>query len=613
MTNNNSYCEEKYLCKVFKIGGNMFEGLIKKTQLNVHSMLRHGSVAVVTLFVVGTLFGIKNVMMVFPIAMTSTVMGRQNFHVKTINKALKIAGVDLAIVLAAHISSLDLYLGIPINFISIFFIMYTIVSPYDLTFYKPFLMLYVFTQYAAVPTEQLSLRLLAVIIGIGIVIIASTIKKPNEKVTLENSITSGLKDIDLQLENILRGSYDKELQNKISKAMRDLAYKIYVTRYRGYLTTNLGKVQFRLFISLEYLNLCLLKVNEKFIKGEINISDVEELKTLTQVILDYNIKKYKVTDIKTKLASYIKKEINFSEITGEEYIEINNINLMKIFENIVTAVEELNNLEYKEINKVYNSWERTDLDKPGVMFKEYFDINTIRFKFALRMSLTMTVALFLGEKLGYYKIIWAIITIMSIMQPYYEETKLKAKERVIGNVLAILITGIVINIADSIWVTVGILVMSLYLLYGFKEYYKISMFAGMASMCIASLEQDINILIFYRVIYVILGVAAIMLINKYVIPYRINEGIDAIAKKIERLKGRLISAAKDVDKDKFMEHEIRDLVIHSTLLSQKLYIRNLQYNYPQVDEFIEKNNLIIIGVAYNTLRYAETKYKKNSQ
>ncbi|HAK44157.1 MAG TPA: hypothetical protein DCM59_17480, partial [Clostridium sp.] len=66
-------------------------------------MLKHGSVAVITLFGVGILFGVKNMMIAFPIALTSKVMGRQNFQVKTFSKAIKIILVDLIIVLTAYL------------------------------------------------------------------------------------------------------------------------------------------------------------------------------------------------------------------------------------------------------------------------------------------------------------------------------------------------------------------------------------------------------------------------------------------------------------------------------------------------------------------------------
>lgn len=589
----------------------MFENLIKKSKLNVHSMIRHGSVAVITLFSVGILFGPKNVMLAFPIALTSTVMGRQNFQVKTMSKALTIIIVDLSIVIVAHISSLNLLLSVPINFISIFLIMYTIASPYDLTFYKPFLMLFIFTQYAAVPTSQLYLRVMAVILGVGIVILASVIKKVNEKSVLGNSVTSALKDINLQFENILNEAYDVKLQEKCSIVMRELAHKIYITRYKEYLTTNLGKIQFKLFISIEYLNLSLKEINEKMINGQLSRREIVELKDILQLILNYKDCKTDLSFIEERLRTFRTLNLKHNQKVNlyESFVEGNIDNLIGVFENILDAIKELNDLSVKQINKVYDKWERSDIDKPIIVFKESFDINSIKFKFALRMALTMTIAILLGASLGYYKVIWAIITIMSIMQPYYEDTIAKTKDRILGNVLAIIVTGVVINLADSQWVTIAILVISLYLLYGFKEYYKISLFAGIASICIASLNENINVLIFYRVLYVIVGVIIVMIINKYVFPYRLRDGIDALVKKIVRLKVQLINDAKEVDKNKFKEHEIRDLVIHSTLLSQKLYLRNLQCNYSEVDEFINENNRVVVGIAYNTLRYSEMKKK----
>ena len=61
----------------------MLKSLIKKYNVNVYSMLKNGTVAVITMFGVWILFGVKNIMIAFPIALTSTVLGRQNFYVKT--------------------------------------------------------------------------------------------------------------------------------------------------------------------------------------------------------------------------------------------------------------------------------------------------------------------------------------------------------------------------------------------------------------------------------------------------------------------------------------------------------------------------------------------------
>lgn len=573
----------------------MIKNIINKSRLNISSMIRHGSVAVSTLLIVSVLFGKENIMLAFPIALTSTVMGRQNFHVKTLSKALRIIFVDIAIVVAAHISSLNLILGIPVNFISIFLIMYTIVSPYDLTFYKPFLMLYVFTQYAAVPTSQLGNRIMAVILGIGIVILASIINKANGKSILGKSVKGALEVISSQLNNITNKNYDEKLQDKCSKMMRDLAYRIYITRYKSYLTTNLGMIQFRLFIAIENFNLSLKNLSCKFEEGNIDTNFIESIKNLVNGIIDYEEGRGNIPCINLDI-------INAINLKDDKEVSTTEKDMIENIETILSSIRELDDLGVDEINKIYDKWERTDIDNPLAMFKEYFSKDSIRFKFAIRMALTMTVALFLGKSLGYYKIIWAIITIMSIMQPYYEDTIEKAKDRILGNVLAIVLTGVLINFVNSDIFTIIVLIISLYLLYGFKEYYKISLFAGMASMCIASLQENINILIFYRIIYVIVGVGLVMLINKYIFPYRLKDGIDALIKKITRLKHNLIHSVKEFNNNNEMEHEIRDTVIHLTLLSQKLYLRNQQCSYPNVDKFIENNNRFIIVLTYNTLK-----------
>ena len=58
----------------------MLDYFVKKYNLNITSMIRNGTVAVITMAGVGVLFGVKNIMIAFPIALTSTVIGRQNFY-----------------------------------------------------------------------------------------------------------------------------------------------------------------------------------------------------------------------------------------------------------------------------------------------------------------------------------------------------------------------------------------------------------------------------------------------------------------------------------------------------------------------------------------------------
>ena len=84
------------------------------------------------------------------------------------------------------------------------------------------------------------------------------------------------------------------------------------------------------------------------------------------------------------------------------------------------------------------------------------------------MAITLTLSLFVGELLGVYKIIWTIITIISAILTYYGDRLKKTKDRVVVNTIAVIFTGVAINIIDNRYVTIIILIASLYLLYGFR-------------------------------------------------------------------------------------------------------------------------------------------------
>lgn len=580
----------------------MFDYFIRKYNINVTSMIRNGTVALITMFGVGVLFGVENIMIAFPIALTSTVIGRQNFYVKPFSRVSRILLLDLLIVLVAFISSLNVWIGIIINFFAIFLIIYIVSSPYDATFYKPFIMLYVFTQYASVSIYELPNRLLSVVFGALAIIIGTYIKRANAKNILGNSINSAFNNIREQLENILSDKFDNKLIENCSKIMMDLVYKVYITRHKNYLTTNLGTIQFKLYLNIEYLNLNLKKLYKEYNSNKISKEQLLDLLSLIDLILCYLKEENNFNNIIYKNEFIIEKYKNDSSSFNE---------ILFIISSIIERIKDLEKLGDKDINKIYKDWERTYLDKPKVVFKEYFIRTSIRFKFAMRMSITLTFSIFVAEFLGFYKVIWAIITIMSIMQPYYEDTISKSRERVKGNIVAIVFAGVVIHLFNEKWVTILILILSLYLLYGFKEYYKISLFAAIASICVSSLSVNINKLLFFRILYVVIGVIVVLFANKFIFPYKLKDGIVQLVKKILRYDEYLVNSSRDYLNESKGANSIRDLIIHITLLTQKLYLRNLQYGDENIFKFVDENNELVVRMGYKVLIVYGKKYNEN--
>ncbi|AOR24898.1 FUSC family protein [Clostridium taeniosporum] len=566
----------------------MINKVINKYNINVYSMLKHGTVATITMFGVSMLFGIKNIMLAFPIALTSVVLGRQNLQVKTASKILRIIFIDTFIVVFAFISSLNIYLGIIINFIAIFLIMYNMFSPYDLTFYKPFIMLYVFTGYARINLNELPLRVLSIIFGVLVIVFCNMIAKANEKSKLGNTVNTSLVIIKNQLNNIIINNLDEELIKKCSTIMRELVYKIYITRHKKYLTTNLGRIQFNIYINIEYFNLYLRNIHLEYKNNNIKKNDILNIISIIDSILQYSDYGISIEELEN--------EINLFEFINKNKSKVLN-EISNTIKSLEISLKELKQLSHRDINKVYEEWEKEKIES----FKEAFR-KGMRFNFSIRMAVTLTIALFIGEKLGYYKVIWAIITIMSVIQPYYEYTLKKIKERIIGNVIGILFTGVFINIVNNSLLTILILILSLYLLYGFKDYSKISLFASIASICISSLTENIHVLLFYRIIYVIAGVVIAIIVNKNIFPYKLREGMNEIIAKIDKLNTKLINYSITILNGTENPNKVRDIIIHSTLLCGKLDIRNLNFNDEKIKRIVNINNEFVIQVGYRVLR-----------
>lgn len=579
----------------------MIEDIIKKYNLNVISMIRNGTVALITMIGVGILFGVKNIMIAFPIALTSTVIGRQNFYIKPFNKIRKILIIDLLIVVVSFLSSLNIWSGIFIDLIAIFLIIYLVSSPYDVTFYKPFIMLYIFMQYAKITIYELPNRLLSVVFGIVVIIGGTYIKRGNANSILGTGINFALKTIKIQLENILKNNFNSSITKNCSKTMMDLVYKVYTTRHKKYLINDFVAMQLKIYLDIEYINISLSKVFYEYKDNKITKNQIINLLVLIEAIINYSLDDETIEDVIYRSNS-IKKNEGDSQLYKEIIFAITSI---------VDFIKDLENLNSKAINNMYKNCEKNHLDKQKIIFKEYFILKSIKFKFAMRMATTLSFSIFMGELLGFYKIIWAIITVMSIMQPYYEDTILKSKERVKGNIIAILLTGIIVHLFNSKIITILILIISLYLLYAFKEYYKISLFAAIASICVSSLSVNINKLIFYRILYVIVGVGIVLLANKFIFPYKLKNGVEDLINKILRYDKYLIEHSKNYLNKNKEEDYIKNLIVHITLLTQKLYIRNLQYGDENVEKFIYINNEFVVKVGYNVLLFYLPKYNEN--
>ncbi len=563
-----------------------------KINVSYQEIFQKGTITLLTTFGAGALFGMENMMIAFVLALGSNTLSKQNLRIKTLYKACRLILIDILIVCIAYIASLNVWFAIPINFIMIFMIIYLTVSFYNQTTYKTFMMLYVFCQYNEIALGELPSRIAMVIFSVTIVVSTICLEQSRIKILLSPQIGKAFGLIQKQFILMKQEKWDQHISEEISYQMNDLASVIYGSSFKRYFTTLVGKVNFNFYLNISYLNFVLIEINRQGLYSLFTTEEVKEIGYLFQGIQSYFKRQIVRAELMNALRSYLEHHPKGEGIKGELWESIYSLN--KNF-------KEIGEIPYSKKHTVYEEWEHSQLKHIKRTVEKYFRPQRMRINFATRMATILTIGILLAEALGFYKIIWAIIPIMSITQPYLEDTKRRRVDRLESNIIAAVIVTILLNIVHIKWFTIGILILAFYLYYAYKDYYHISLFLTIISMCLSTVQAGINTLFFYRIIYVVIGVTVVGVTSRLV-PYRLEDGIKELINEIQYVNQSLKRENELVSEGKGDLNTIRENVIYSAVLCQKLYLKNKQYQDEKVTRLIHTNIEYVVRLSYGVLK-----------
>ena len=568
--------------------------MVKKLKFDnsYREIAQKGTIALVTTLGSGLLFGKNNMMIAFVLVLGAGALAVQNLRVKTCQKTLRLIGIDILLVCLAFIASLNGYWAIPINLFTLFMLIYVTVSPYNQITYKTFMMLFVFCQYSQIPLEDLPKRLLMVACVVTIVVLTGYLDQSRYKALLPPQIHHGFRLLHEQLMQMIEGKFDEDLSEKLSEQMGELAYVIYHTSYKRYFTTYIGKVHFHFYLNMSYFNLILEQIYEQMHRGYFTKQNLMALKGLFDPIEAYFERRLKREELIKNFDEYIEANEASSGFNEEVYEVI--YALRKNF-------MELEEIPYHKKNQLYNDWGRSDLSRIRNKIRGKLNPKSMSFNFAMRMAVVISVLLFLAFKLGFYKFIWAIIPVMSITQPYYEDTRRRGSDRVKSNILAAIALTLIVDIVKMEWIVFALLVIAFYLIYAYKDYYHMSLFLTIISMSVSSFGTGMNTLVFYRIIYVLLG-AGIVLTTSKLMPYRLEDGIEEMITEIEHLNEVLEKESLLSLEGKANRNRIREAIIYSAVLSQKLSMKNKQRHSERVQYLLTTNTEFAVRLGHCVLR-----------
>ena len=158
------------------------------------------------------------------------------------------------------------------------------------------------------------------------------------------------------------------------------------------------------------------------------------------------------------------------------------------------------------------------------------DFYSDRFSYCVRMTIGLSLAMLIGQILGAQKAMWISVTVMSLTQITYQQTKQRVWHRIGGTIVGAIFFVLIFEVLlPGQYTTAKLLILSY--IYTFVSKYPVQMvFVTMNALAAAQYVLGLNASILYRIIFMLLGIVIALVVNKL--------NVTAICEKIKLPESR---------------------------------------------------------------------------
>ena len=492
-------------------------------------------------------FGLSNI--IIATYMTLTFI-RMRTYLIIENNIFKPLFIQLAIGVLASVASMGGLLEVLINFFGIIILVYLLTDEYNPDSYFPYLMAFVLLQMFPVKFDQISNRLLGIFVSYIIVYLALRIVSPKgEDNKIQELIKSGFENIHSQFKNLYYDDIDKVKSEQIElfDICRELNRFVYSGGRRKY---------YQIMIAFQHIN---------------NI--IHDLKSSKEII-EENKKEFKRF---YKLFKYLENNFNDYKLCAERLEEFekefrfHNKNLTFYTSLVLRYLSEsIEHLNYHRFNlrKFLNF--KNNKDYFQVYSKYNLKLNEFKLRFAIRMSVIVTLAFFVIRRFSLPKGYWLPMTVFILALPFYEDSKARVYARFRGTILGVIVAFLLFSVFKGQEMHFVIILVTTFFMYAFKDYATMSIYVTCYALAITTISMSDGEAVILRLLYT--GIAAIVVLfaNKFILPNKNHVELINMVKKLIDLDKVMITKAREALEKDFDEMELRRIIYSSYLISGRI-------------------------------------------
>ncbi|WP_019242941.1 MULTISPECIES: FUSC family protein [Bacillus] len=492
-----------------------------------------------------------------------------------------------------YISTVNMWIGIPLNFISMFIVGYFFTYNLKKPIYIAFGLQYLFILTTPITYDQLPMRLLSLVVGACIIILVQLLANKNKLLKAGNKHMITVCDqLIKKIERMEKNEVDGEINKSIENAIKEFRKIVYFRRYKGYYLTNEDRIKLKISVCLEKLNY----IFDRFIEDK---HKMELLKAL----------KVEIEHIKAYISNGTMPATEMSALK-----EIKKINNSTYIYEIISTLEFINefwktvySMDKKELNKVEKLMEIPNEYKSSHNHINNLNRDSVRYSYAFRLGIAITATVFISDYFGFTEGKWMVFTLFSVTQPYSEQALYRFRERIIGTLM-----GAVIFIALFSIFTDTTTRSFLVLLFGYLNSYAVAYrnvvwTVTLAALGTAALTGNPEILTINRVFFVLLGIAIGMLVNKFILPFSLKTGTKNLIDMYREASKQMFKEVYKYLDQRENAHTINNLFAVSTLIEDRILLNNETLELKESKQFLEEQRKLNHAIYELFLRVQQAK------
>lgn len=516
---------------------------------------------VVSIAIFSTVFGAENSLIGVVLVILALMLLRRDLSVRPVRNICGLSATLLCMAIAAHVSSMYPLAGLVVNGAVVFGLVHITVKDRLSPMHFPFLIGYAFMISVPVPSEDMPLRMLALVIGSVLVVgLNSMIKRIGAGRCRTDPLSDLCDSVGHCAEVVLSGGIpDRSVRDRsrddLDACMRGLVREEHQSE---------GFVPRPMDIAIP-----LHALGEAVCDG--HVSDPVSLEA--------------IIDVTRSIHGCLAGGTDASEVSSRIKVLIDE---GAVSDGVALSFQALRaGLDGR--TSATGSVGRGDMLRLAV--SDSIRVDSLSFTFGVRMAFLFSLWAFVWQYWGLENSIWLLYTTVALVQPYVDRAWVKSIMRVagtlVGSVLFILIASL--SGGDPGILTVALLALNYaYTVLDPERYDVMMVFITASALIVAAMASPTDDVLLERVVFILMGVLTATLANRVILPYRIRDENLDLGRRYIRINECRISAMGSGSDDTL-------LMLEADEVSRKLHMNNERSPDASMEAFVESQDRVSSG------------------